>query len=373
MQFSQLATVKHRVIVGAPLPFNVRDADRTLLLARGHVVGSADQLEALFNRGALVDIAELLTPADMVRLAPAKALPGLWRDKLSEVGGLLRNCQAEGFSAALEQATPTMMQLVERDKDLAIFQVLRQEGNALVQYGIDHSTHTAITAFLVAQRLGWSNDDARRLFKAALTMNLSMLELQGELAQQSTPLTDAQRAAVYAHPEQSKRMLELAGVTDADWLRAVAQHHQRADGSGYPQGGTAISDMAALVQRADVYTAKLSARRGRSAMAADQAGRTMFMQEPGHPMTAALVKEFGVYPPGCFVRLASGESGIVIKRGPSVTTPMVAALTSTSGAALTEPVRRDTSRREHAIVGIVPANGAMQRISPEKLVELSQG
>ncbi len=42
-------------------------------------------------------------------------------------------------------------------------------------------------------------------------------------------------------------------------------------------------------------------------MAADKDGRQMLMQEPGQPMVAALVKEFGVYPPGCFVRLALGK------------------------------------------------------------------
>ncbi len=45
MQFSQLATVKHRLSVGKPLPFNVRNADHTLLLARGQVV--FNHLEAL--------------------------------------------------------------------------------------------------------------------------------------------------------------------------------------------------------------------------------------------------------------------------------------------------------------------------------------
>ncbi|MBL0088641.1 MAG: hypothetical protein IPP44_19045 [Ideonella sp.] len=370
MQFSQLATVKHRVVVGAPLPFNVRDVDRTLLLARGHVIGSHEQMEALFNRGALVDMSELVAPADVVRQAPAEALPGLWRDKFNEVSNLLRNSNDAEFSAGLESATPVMQALIERDKDLAIFQVLRQDGNALVQYGVDHSTHAAITAFLVAQRLGWSGDDTQRLFKAALTMNLSMLELQGQLAQQTAAVSPEQRAAIRAHPEQSVRMLELAGVDDGDWLRAVAQHHERADGTGYPYGIRDISDIAALVQRADVYTAKLSARAGRDAMAADKAGRVMFMQDPGHPMTAALVKEFGVYPPGCFVRLASAETGVVIQRGPTVTTPVVAALTSPTGHSLTEPQRRDTARREYSIVGIVPAGEPMRRMPAEKLMAL---
>ena len=371
MQFSQLSTVKHRVLVGTPLPFNVRDVDRTLLLARGQVIGSHDQMEALFRRGCLVDVAELLTPADIIRLAPAQALPGMWKDSLNQVSEAIRHSSEEGFSAALEASTPAVLSLIERDKDLAIFQVLRQDGNEHVQYGVTHSTHAAITAFLVGQRLGWSDADAQRLFKVALTMNISMLELQGQLAVQTTPVTPDQRAAILAHPEFSVRMLEISGITDADWLRGVAEHHERPDGSGYPYGVSQISELASLVQRADIYTAKLSPRHGRDAMAADKAGRAMFMQDPGHPMTAALVKEFGVYPPGAFVTLASGETGVVVKRGPTVTSPVVAALSSKTGANLSEPVRRDTSRREYAIVGVVAAHSGLARVSPEKLVALA--
>jgi hypothetical protein len=373
MQFSQLSAVKHRVTVGAPLPFNVRNGDGTLLLARGQVIGTHDQMEALFRRGCLVDIAELRTPADAIRLAPAEALPGLWNESLNQVKDALLHSAEEGFSAALEASTPAVVSLIERDRDLAIFQVLRQDGNAHVQYGVNHSLHTAITAFLVAQRLGWADTDAQRLFKVGLTMNISMLELQGQLAMQATPVTPEQRAAILAHPERSVRMLEISGVDDGDWLRAVAQHHEKPDGSGYPGGLTEISDLASLVHRADIYTAKLSPRNGRDAMAADKAGRAMFMQDPGHPMTAALVKEFGVYPPGAFVKLQSGEVGVVLKRGPTVTTPVVAVLSNASGVHLSEPIRRDTARPGHAIAGVVPANNGLARVSPEKLVALSMG
>ena len=117
-------------------------------------------------------------------------------------------------------------------------------------------------------------------------------------------------------------MLELSGVTDRDWLDGVADHHVAPDGSGYPAGHHESNDFAALVRRADIYTAKLSPRTTRSAMAADRAGRAMFMYDPGNSMTAALVKEFGVYPPGCFVKLVSGETAVVVKRGPSVVTPL---------------------------------------------------
>ena len=371
MQYSQLSTVRHRVSVGHPLPFNVRNADHTLLLARGQVVDTHDHMEALFTRGALVDIAELRSPKEQVQAAAPEMLPKLWGQCMDRVSQTLQACGSDGFAAALDEVSGPVQALIERDSDLAIFQVLRQDGNTHTQYGVNHSIHAGITSFLVAQRLGWDAASTQKVFKVALTMNLSMLELQGQLAQQATPLTAEQRAQVLSHPQRSVEMLELSGVTDKDWLDAVAHHHVAQDGSGYPAGVHQVSDLAALVRRADIYTAKLSPRGNRDAMAADRAGRAMFMYDPGNSMTAALVKEFGVYPPGCFVRLKSGETAVVIKRGPSVITPWVAALTTPNGVALTEPVPRDTSRPESAIAGVIGEKSMRVKLAPEKLMKLA--
>ena len=372
MQYSPLSLVKQRVELGRPLPFNIRDSDGTLLLASGHVFDSAAQMEAMFERGALVDIAELRSPSETIQHALPTELPGLWRKCFDNLSQTLRDSSQEGFKDALEDAATPVLALIERDKDLAIFQVLRQEGNQHTQYGVNHASHAAITSFLVAQRLGWSTTDAHRVFKVALTMNISMLELQGLLAVQNTPPTPAQRDAINAHPELSRKMLELSGVLDPDWLEAVSQHHESPDGSGYPRGMSNASDLAALVRRADIYTAKLSPRGNRDAFAADKAGRMMFMQDPGHPMTAALVKEFGVYPPGCFVKLLSGETGLVVKRGGTVMAPIVAALTSPYGERLTAPIRRNTADREYAIQTVLGHHHPI-KVAPEVLMAIAEG
>jgi hypothetical protein len=151
----------------------------------------------------------------------------------------------------------------------------------------------------------------------------------------------------------------------------VAHHHVAPDGTGYPAGQREVGDLAALVRRADIYTAKLSPRTNRDAMAADRAGRAMFMYDPGNSMTAALVKEFGVYPPGCFVKLSSGETAVVVKRGASVITPLVAALTTPRGATLTEPEPRDTSKPEFTILGVIGEKAMTLKLAPEKLVKLT--
>ena len=368
MQFIHLEALRHHLRVGVPLPFNVRQADRTLLLARGQVVDSATQMEALFERGMLVDMAELETPRDRIMKLPRALLPALWDRSIDQVGQALTALPNDGFEGVLDGVAEPLVALVERDPDLAIFQVLRQHGNHHAQYGVNHAVHCAIAVFLAAHRLGLGEPDVQRAFKAALTMNVSMFELQGQLATQIAALTPPQRDAIHAHPQRSVQMLQVAGVTDPQWLEAVAQHHERADGSGYPDGLRDVAPLAALLQRCDVYTAKLSPRRSREALTADVAARRMFVANPGDPTAAAIIKEFGVYPPGCFVRLASGETGMVVRRGASAHTPQVAATTDARGASLAEPVTRDTAMAAHAIVAALGAGSALPQMTPAKLL-----
>jgi HD-GYP domain-containing protein (c-di-GMP phosphodiesterase class II) len=370
MPFAELSTVQHRVHLGAPLPFNVRDADHTLLLARGQQVQTREQLNALFLRGALVDLAELQSARDEVMKAPRSQLPRLWAHGLNKVARALFGAPDDTFKSALDEATAPVQSLVERDPDLAIFQVLRQGANDDVAYGAQRSLQTAITGLLVAQRLGWDAEQCERVFKVALTMNLSMLALQGKLARQATPPTPEQRHELQTHPMRSLRMLQQAGITDAAWLHAVLRHHEEDDGTGYPGGHTDAGDLARLARRADVYTSKLASRNSRDAMAADLAGRQMFMQDPGHPMTAALVREFGIYPPGCYVRLAGGELAIVVARGATITTPVVACLTNQRGMMLATPARRETDGKAQAVVAVVGERQVAARHSLDTLAAL---
>jgi len=368
-QFCPLAAAKQRITLGEPLPFNVRNADRTLLLACGQVIATHEQMEALFSRGALVDMDELKpTPAEQVKQAPREALPAMWEESMDRMGAVLKASVQRDFSRALDEAAKPVLALIEREPDLAIFQIVRQEVSRRAQYGVAHSLHTAIAGQLAAARLGWDKSMTQRLFKAALTMNLSIMELQGRLAMQVTPLSAAQREEIRTHAQRSVAMLRETGVTDEEWLAAVTHHHEEPGKNAARE--TELSDVACMLRRADIYTAKLSARATRQALAPHDAARSMFLADNGHPMTAALVKEFGIYPPGSCVRLYNGEMGIVVKRGEATNTPVVAALTDRRGDAMMEPLRRNTAVAEHAVVAVIPEKGLKVRVLPEQLIAL---
>lgn len=59
----------------------------------------------------------------------------------------------------------------------------------------------------------------------------------------------------------------------------------------------------------------------------------------------------GLYPPGSFVQLESGELGVVIARGRRANLPIVASLVGRSGLPLGEPAVRDTVDKRHAVKG----------------------
>lgn len=371
MNFEPLHVHRHRFEVGKPTPFGIFDVGGRLLLARGHQFEGLDQLERLIDREATVDVREFEDRSRKIANARPEQLPGYWDESMGEVGRLLRASPNGDFTQSLDQASQPLLALIERDPDLAILQAVRAESveTGPCTYAGRHAVHTATAACLAATRLGWSLEQRRCVLRTALTMNLSMAELQNKLATQVSPLTPMQRAEIQSHPERSAAMLEMAGVTDRDWLEAVRQHHEENDGSGYPRRPAQVHEVARLVHSADTFTAKLSPRLKRQPLLADVAARQQYQAGKGDALTAALIKEFGIYPPGCAVRLKSGEVGMVMRRGDSANTPVVAVLTDRAGMLRPEPARRDTSRPEFGIQAVVPLAGLKVRVGLEKLIQ----
>jgi HD-GYP domain-containing protein (c-di-GMP phosphodiesterase class II) len=377
MRVCPLATVKNRIVLGQPLPFSVRDSNRLLLLARGQIIMDEVQLEELFQRGALVEVDELaqaVQPAAR-RESPEQRLarlPSQWERSSNDVRQTF-SAPSEQMASAIHSTTDLLLSLIDSSPDLALSQVIRQPDAGASHYGVNHSIHAATACHAAARFLGWSTADQRRAFQAALTMNIAMVDLQAKLATQVSPLTAKQREAVNEHPMRGAEMLEEAGITDELWLEAIRQHHEVRDGSGYPRGLSDICELAELLRFADIYTARLSSRATRPAMSAQQAGRELHQMAESSPLAAALIKAFGIFPPGSVVRLASGEMGIVARNGEKAYRPVVAVLTNSAGEPRLTPVMRDSSDDSHAVVALLPAQAMPMRLSDERIATLIGG
>ncbi len=377
MAGQMLKLVANQVKVGSPLPFGVRDEHGKLLLARGQMVDSDGQLAALLLRGLFVDIEEIKTlkagaSADAAD-ARRRTLFDLWEQSVARLERLLKSATpAEpGFAARCDEFANQIMALVSRDIDVAIYLSMRQNPRRLYLYGLTHSLHTALVCQLMASRSGWDTARARTLVKAALTMNISITELQGRFAVMGR-ISEAQRAQISLHPLQGVAMLRAAGVDDEVWLQAVAEHHERPGGGGYPAKLQAPGELAGVLGLADVFMAKISPRAERSTMPIQDAARQMFQESKGSAVAAAIIKEYGIYPPGDFVQLASGELAVVIRRGATAHTPLAAAITDKAGMPMVNTVRRDTAQAAYAITGPARDKSLVVRVPPERLFGLAE-
>ncbi len=371
MKLLPLEQFSHQLQPGVALPWGVRDSNGKLLLARGHVVADAGMVSALIERGMFVD-AEEISRVNEVAQQKAKetSLSSRWEGLQARLGTLLRSSTESYFLERVRESMEHIAGLADRNTDLLIFLILRHDHTRYAHYGVVHSLHVASLCSLVSKRLNWPTERRDSLIGAALTMNLSVLDLQGRLAAQNGPLLPQQRKDIDSHPMASAQLLREAGLTDPEWLNAVEQHHEQTDGKGYPLKLTAPTEASQLLRFVDCFTAKHSARAGRTQQPAQQAARDLYTQSAANPLAALLIKEFGIYPPGCFVKLASGETAIVIRRGASANTPVVAAITNSKGDALSQPIPRDTSQAANAIAATIPDKLVLVRVNVDKLYDI---
>ena len=364
MELCPLTQLQHRIRLGSPLPFAIRDASSRLLLAKNQVVSDEVELSALVERGACVDVDELRGEIDAT---PPGQLPALWLRLAETLAHVLARMPAPDAPAALADAANELAALTERAPDLAIFLLVRPDESDHAPYGVVRSLHAAAAAYLIALRLDWPRERCLTLVKAAFTMNLGMLDLQERMANLARLPNPQQRQAVQTHPTTSLAALKASGVTDAEWLQAVEQHHEKPGGGGYPAGVVEVGEMANALRTVDVYTAKLAGRSGRDSLPPPRAARDLLVVERGNPFALALITEFGVHPPGSLVRLFSGEVAVVVRRTADTSAPQVAVLAGRRGEPLDEPLLLEASGRDRGIAGPADAKALRARISAERL------
>ncbi len=371
-----LRLVANQLKVGTALPFGVRDEHGKLLLARGQVIHNETQLAVLLARGLYADQEELRaykegrTPAADAHRKKL-TLFDLWDQAIHRLERLHKSIEEPGFAARCDEFAAQFAELVQRDVDIAIFLSVRQDARRLPLYGLTHALHTALLCQLLASRIGWPAERVTCLVKAALTMNLAIVELQGRVAALGR-ITDAQRAQIQQHPLRAAELLRAAGVDEEDWVQTVLQHHERAGGGGYPNQLVQVGEIATALRLADVFMAKISARADRPALPIQEAARQLFAESPGNAAAAAIIKEYGIFPPGQVVLLASGEQAVVVRRGPALQTPIAAAITDKSGMPTTTTLRRDTAQPGYAIKGPATDLSLAQRVPPERLYGLAE-
>lgn len=134
-----------------------------------------------------------------------------------------------------------------------------------------HAERIATCARLLAEAIGLSPEVVAGLVEAAYLHDLGMADLAVALAKPA-PLSPEERSHLRAHPIEGERLaLDLAKHPDTPWW--VRWHHERLDGSGYPDGllGDEIPLPARILSIADAFEALTHRRPYRQALDAQDA------------------------------------------------------------------------------------------------------
>jgi HD-GYP domain-containing protein (c-di-GMP phosphodiesterase class II) len=139
-------------------------------------------------------------------------------------------------------------------------------------WSLGHAGAVASLAERAAVEMSFADDERMTLRRAALVHDLGHLGVSNMIWDSKSVLTAAERERVRLHPYWSDRMLSFLPAL-RPLAAVVSQHHERLDGSGYPNGacGNAISPSARILAAADVYHALVSERAHRPALSREGA------------------------------------------------------------------------------------------------------
>jgi len=164
------------------------------------------------------------------------------------------------------------------------------------------------------------------------------------------PLSPEEFALVKRHPRDGHAILLQTPEVGPIPLDITLHHHERRDGSGYPDGlaGDAIGELAQMAAIVDVYDALTSERSYHKAIPAADALRKIYEWSKFHfnPVFAQdFMRCVGIYPVGTMVKLESGRLAVVIEAHESnLLAPKVNVFFSTRSNAYIKPETVDLSR-----------------------------
>jgi putative nucleotidyltransferase with HDIG domain len=216
-------------------------------------------------------------------------------------------------------------------------------------YTYMHSVAVGALMISLARQLGLDESQVQEAGNAGLLHDIGKMAIPTSILNKQGSLSEQEFQAVKHHPTAGYRMLQASGQLSANVLDVCLHHHEKMDGSGYPDGlsGTQISLFARMGAVCDVYDAITSERPYKQAWCPALAMKKMASWVKGHfdpQVFQAFVKAVGIYPVGSLVRLASGRLAIVLDQtDKSLLTPQVRVFFSTKSNAYIKPESIDLS------------------------------
>lgn len=263
------------------------------------------------------DSVELTTYSEIKSVEEEFTLAGNAYKYTTEVLHAIIQDVLSGKHLAIEEVKVVIHDVVDsmvRNPD-AMMWIARLRKQDEAAYG--HSIQVAVYLVALGRHLGLPKDFLERLGTVGLLLDIGKLKLPRELLLMNRRLTSEEYETIKSHVRLGLDILSETPDLHPDIREGIAHHHERENGSGYPEGISKSSigmfgRMAAIV---DSFSALTNPRPYAEAMSAYEALQSM-SNWGGEFYHAAMVEQFiqaiGVFPVGSMVELSSGEIAVVV-------------------------------------------------------------
>ena len=161
-------------------------------------------------------------------------------------------------------------------KHLGTLEALVSAIDARDAYTRGHSVRVGHLAETIGDAIGMQPSERQHLLVGGYLHDIGKIGVRDDVLLKPGALNHEERCAVEQHPTVGLQILAPVGLPQ-ETLDAICQHHERLDGSGYPQGlkGSEVSTYARIVTVADVYDALITDRPYRAALGLSEVFRIL--------------------------------------------------------------------------------------------------
>lgn len=236
------------------------------------------------------------------------------------VKNIQRNIQTAP-KACLEQATVLVNSIVNSalsEGDIAIHAL---NGNRSSDAHYQHALNVTVIAMILAKSIQMSKEDAQLLGVSTILHDIGKAKISDKILLKKEKLTHAEMLHYQQHSELGAQMVKDLGLPSR-MARVVMQHHEFADGTGYPAGlKTEQTDpLARIIVLANNYDKLCNPVNVAEAKTPYESLAYMFAHQRSkfdEHLLKRLIKSLGVYPPGSIVKLSNEQYATVISVNPN--------------------------------------------------------
>ncbi len=212
-----------------------------------------------------------------------------------------------------EVAQELVEQIVVNETPFAEMVRMKAAENSILEHMVDVS----ILSIIIAKSLGMDKLDMRFLCFGTLVHDIGQFLIPREILNKPTQLNDSELKLIRKHPQFGYDILKNIDGVNKHALNITLQHHERLDGSGYPNGikVNSIAHFSRIVAIADIYTAIIREKGYRRRLPIYEAGELLWAQAGitlDRSLTSAFLNSVVAFPIRSTVKLNNGVVAKVI-------------------------------------------------------------